>query len=292
MTPDPTPPKPDDPLQFDRVSTGKPGDAPPGGAVICSSCKKPIADVYYHIGGKPICASCREKAVNEISAWQARGRGGSAAFRAVVYGVGAMVAGAFIYWAVMAYLNLEIGIVAILIGWMVGYMIRKATHNLGGRRYQILAVSLTYLAVGLAYTPFAFQEIMKGKGSGAQLQTSHRTKKDTVMNGKTMIIVDSSALLKDSTPVVAETDSSETPDSLAAAPAATKKTPSLFFAFGALALLIVALPVIGIIGSMPSGLISALIIGFGLRTAWRMTGEAKIDIRGPFRVGAQPAPAK
>ena len=45
-------------------------------------------------------------------------------------------------------------------------------------------------------------------------------------------------------------------------------------------------------GSNPlGGAISALIYGFGIRTAWRMTAGAVSLIKGPFRVGAAPAAA-
>jgi len=50
-----------------------------------------------------------------------------------------------------------------------------------------------------------------------------------------------------------------------------------------------ALPVIVVIGSMPSGLITALIIFFGIRQAMRMTAAPVLRISGPFRIGASPS---
>ena len=46
-----------------------------------------------------------------------------------------------------------------------------------------------------------------------------------------------------------------------------------------------ALPVIVVVSSLPSGLISALIIGIGMRQAWTMTRAADLTIAGPFKVG-------
>jgi len=57
-------------------------------------------------------------------------------------------------------------------------------------------------------------------------------------------------------------------------------------ALGALAVLFLGLPVIAIVYSMPQGLISALIIGFGLRQAWRMTAGIPLEVTGPYRVSA------
>jgi len=53
------------------------------------------------------------------------GKGAGKLIRAGVFGLGAAIAGAAIYYAVMAIADLEIGIVAILIGYMVGYAVRK-----------------------------------------------------------------------------------------------------------------------------------------------------------------------
>ena len=47
-----------------------------------------------------------------------------------------------------------------------------------------------------------------------------------------------------------------------------------------------ALPVIAVVGSLPSGLLSGAIIFFGLRQAWHMTGAPHVVVTGPYRVGA------
>ncbi len=52
-----------------------------------------------------------------------------------------------------------------------------------------------------------------------------------------------------------------------------------------LAVFSLALPVLAVVNSMPSGLISAAIIAFGMQQAWRMTTAAEIQLTGPFRVG-------
>jgi hypothetical protein len=40
-----------------------------------------------------------------------------------------------------------------------------------------------------------------------------------------------------------------------------------------------------VFGTLPSGLISALIIAVGMRQAWTMTRAADVTIAGPFKVG-------
>ena len=82
-------------------------------------------------------------------------------------GLGAGIVGAIIYYSVIAIAHVEIGIVAILIGYMVGAAVRKGARGGGGRRYQILAVALTYFSVGLAYSPLAFKGFAEGRAKAA-----------------------------------------------------------------------------------------------------------------------------
>ena len=44
------------------------------------------------------------------------------------------------------------------------------------------------------------------------------------------------------------------------------------------------LPVLLVVGSMPSGLISVLIMGFGLLQAWSSTAAPEVPVMGPFRL--------
>ena len=84
------------------------------------------------------------------------------------------------------------------------------------------------------------------------------------------------------TGAVVASDATATTDS-AGAP---KGAAGMTVAFGALLLFTLALPVLSVFGSMPGGILSAIIIGIGLRQAWTMTGAAAPTIRGPFRVGS------
>jgi hypothetical protein len=171
-----------------------------------------------------------------------------------VPGVGAGVVGAAIYYAAIAITHLEIGIVAILIGYMVGYPVRRGVNGRGGLRFQVLAAALTYLAVALAYTPLAIQEEMREAKPAPQA---------------TAVAV---------------------PDVERPAPARPGKgrlvLDSIFFSG-----LMLALPVLVVIGSMPSGLISAVIVLLGMRQAWKMTGAPLMRVAGPYRVGTQRATA-
>ena len=54
--------------------------------------------------------------------------------------------------------------------------------------------------------------------------------------------------------------------------------------------LLLALPVLMVVGSLPSGLLSAFIIFIGMAQAWRMTAAPILQISGPYRVGSAQTP--
>src|SRR5215475_11252709 len=145
---DPEAPGTDAALQFDRAISSQPSTSPDRLSVTCTACHAPIADEYYDVNGHSVCARCRTAL--ESAAETPMGIGPLAI--AAACGFFAAVAGAMIYYAVIAFAHLEIGIIAILIGYMVGYAVRKGARG-GGLRFQILAVLLTYASVALAYTP-------------------------------------------------------------------------------------------------------------------------------------------
>jgi hypothetical protein len=152
MTSEKAPP-PDGPLQFDRVETATSraeGSAQPG--VTCRSCNTVVRTRYFLMGGATLCESCAAA----VGAVRDASHTSAAFIRAAVFGVGAMIAGAVLYYAIVAITKLEIGLVAIAIGYMVGYAVRRGSRGWGGLRYQLLAAFLTYYAVGLAYMPLAF----------------------------------------------------------------------------------------------------------------------------------------
>jgi hypothetical protein len=139
--------KPQD-LQFDRVET----TVPPGGkatspGITCVVCGKSVGAEYHTANDKPVCASCRAVVMSAA----ATPRSAGPLLLAALFGIAAAIAGAAIYYGVIAIMHWELAIVAILIGYMVGWAVRKGAGGRGGRRFQILAVVLTYWAVGLAY---------------------------------------------------------------------------------------------------------------------------------------------
>jgi hypothetical protein len=158
-------PSPREELQFDRVETSSPASGATaesaGPFVICEMCSKPVGDEYHHVNERPVCASCRDVLVESVKTPRSAGP----LVKAGVFGLGAAIAGAAVYYAVVAITNYQIGLVAIAIGYMVGYAVRKGAGGRGGRRFQVLALMLTYWSVGLAYTSLGFEQLTRGEQS-------------------------------------------------------------------------------------------------------------------------------
>jgi hypothetical protein len=238
-------------LQFDRVAAPGP-EAHRRTGVVCAKCDAAIASEYYQINGVAFCGPCR----NRIEAAAETPRGLGSISRSGLFGLGAGVVGAAIYFAVLAVAHLEIGIVAILIGYMVGYAVRKGANGRGGLRFQVMAAALTYTSVAFAYAPLVIKDMIDDAAKKPHVSTTASAAVDSPASSRT-----------------------------------AQATSAGGFLFG-LALLIgfiLVLPVLMVVGTLPSGLISAAIIGFGMRQAWRMTAAPRFDIFGPYRVGAESA---
>src|SRR6476659_6731970 len=116
-------------LQFDRVAVeSDPAGGQAHAGVVCSACHQPIPREYYSVNGHVMCEHCR----NGIEDAVETPKGAGPLLIAALFGLGAGIAGASIYFAVIYFAHLEIGIVAILIGYMVGSAVRKGAAGRGG----------------------------------------------------------------------------------------------------------------------------------------------------------------
>jgi hypothetical protein len=141
MSSDSTPVSSPDRLRFDQPAPGP-------GTPACARCQAPITAAYYEVNGHVVCSGCKT-ALEGAPA----GSGASRMLRATAFGLGGAVLGAGIYYAILAATGYEIGLVAILVGWLVGRAVQKGSNGAGGWAYQTLAVGLTYLAIVSTYVP-------------------------------------------------------------------------------------------------------------------------------------------
>ena len=245
------------PLQFDTAQpiAGAPAAAP----MVCTNCKQAVSTEYYEAGGQVICANCR----TVIGAALAVAAGKERFILATVYGGAAALVGALIWWGVRAATGYEIGLVAVAVGLLVGFAVRAGSQGRGGRRFQVLAVALTYLSITLNYVPL----VIKGLGEQA-------AKKDA-----------QSAAAADG----ADPSAAPSGDGKPATPAQTKAAPTVW------SLIVFVGLVVGIAAAAPflagsSNVIGILIIGFALWEAWKVNRGVKLAINGPFRIGTPGPP--
>jgi hypothetical protein len=147
--PDNGPPPSPHELQFQHAEPIADATSSEGSAPACVVCKQPVDGSYYQAQGQQVvCPLCAER----IRAGQ-QAAPTLSLMRAALYGGGAALAGCALYALVAIVLHVEIGLIAILVGWMVGKAIRHASYGRGGRPQQILAVVLTYFAITTSYIP-------------------------------------------------------------------------------------------------------------------------------------------
>ena len=252
-----------EPLSFDSTS------ATPPAAQACTRCGAPLRGTYHLLGESMICGKCRM----QIDEKQTGGTGANRFLRATVFGIVAGIAGAALYYAFVKITNLEWAMITAIVGLMVGKAVHFGSHRRGGRKYQVMAVIVTYFSLSLAYLPFAMAGVREGlDGRSGTDSTSASQPADSLA---TRAHADSIAAAR------AAVDSFR-------ANAGTGEHAALI-GVGLLALL-AFLAILPVMVGMSSPL-SALIMAFGLWEAWKMNrGEMAVTVTGPFRLGAPTPP--
>ena len=153
-------------LQFDRVE----GAAPAAAAAACASCQRTIPDVYYEAAGKVFCAQCREAAQASLTG----GSGMARLLKALALGAVAAAISAGVWYAIIKLTGYELGIVAIAVGIAVGMAVRLGSEGRGGWAYQLIAVLLTYVAIGTSYVPLVMEGMREAAARGKATEDSDR----------------------------------------------------------------------------------------------------------------------
>jgi hypothetical protein len=119
----------------------------------CGGCRQPIGGSYFKMKGTPFCAGCTEKIRARVP------QDSHAAFaRAVVFGVVGALIGLALYVIFAVATGLIIGWVSLAVGYIVGKAMHMGSGGVGGRRYQVVAVLLTYFAVSMSAVPIALEQ--------------------------------------------------------------------------------------------------------------------------------------
>jgi hypothetical protein len=171
--------------------------------------------------------------------------------RGILFGVGAAIVGMGGYASFTILTGIYIGYVSLAVGWLVGKAIMLGSKGIGGRRYQIAAVILTYAAVSLAAVPIAISYQLKAKSHSESVQPQQQKSTASLENSQ--------------------------PDQPQSKPKSS---------FGAAILQLLALGLASPFLEMQDplyGIIGLVILMVGIRIAWRITaGTRRARIDGPY----------
>jgi len=218
------------------------------GADHCQFCHRPIGGNYYRANGAMTCPGCAQKMRGELA------RDTHAAYvRAILFGVGAAILGMILYATFAIVTGIVIGYAALAVGWLVGKAMITGSNGVGGRRYQIAAVLLTYAAVSTAAIPVWIH--YSGEHKQSQRQQPAQSEQGS------------------------ESGAQEEP--------ASNPRPGMLSALGTLVLLGLASPFLEFSGNPLGAMIGLVILFVGMKFAWRMTGARPLQVFGPFENSPQ-----
>jgi predicted lipid-binding transport protein (Tim44 family) len=227
--------------------------APKAAGDVCTTCKQPISGRYYRINAALTCETCAEISRRQIPA------DSHASFvRGLLYGIGGAIVGLILYSTFGIVTGLVIGYLSLAVGYIVGKAINMGSRGLGGRRYQIAAVILTYAAVSLSAIPIAISQARKHM---APSKTERQSPDSSASSD-----ADSAAT------VVAE-DTGGHP--------ARPAPKSFAAAIGWLTLLGLASPFLELQDPI-HGVLGLVILSVGIRIAWKLTAGSDLQVLGPY----------
>ena len=273
----------------------KPAPAPVSAAYMaCSECRATMRDRYFALNERPICAKCRPAFAQRIE----RGTGSAAFQRAAFHGLFIALAGAAVLGTGVLFFPFVRIFIVVAIGHFIGKRVMAAVDGYGGRRYQILAVALTYFSIGLGSLVPAINEANEAAERQRAIQAD--TTRRLASQGRA-IAEELDAFVAEQAAAEAEQaeeaggaeDSVAAEETVAVAkPAAVKKANRV--GIGDLLIALLTLPFLAMFafGYTAAG-VGLLTFGYALREAWRLTDGQGLDLqlRGPFRVGTGPIPA-
>lgn len=275
-----------DDLQFDSALPAN-AEAPAGPA--CAECGEAISVYYYETAGHTVCRRCKMN--HEAANGASGGSSGSRLAGAVVLGGLGAIAGAAIYLGVAYFTGYEVGLIAILVGFIVGKAVFVGSGKRGGRRYQVLATVLTYFAISVSYVPAMLMQMVE-EGEQASAAAGTATAAGGAGAGADAGLDTVSLLATMGAP--AEAGSAVPDAAVTGVDEASALTPGVTPAgigalIGIAGVMLAIAPIRVVISDFPGSLISVVIIGIGLVQAWQGARRQSLEFKGPFKLAGAAA---
>lgn len=267
-------------LSFDRATPAE--ETAAATTVQCVACSAALTS-YYEVNGQIACERCQ----GALAAARRAPHLGPF-LRAAGLGILAAVAGSILYYAVAKLTGYELGLIAIVVGLLVGLAVRRGSRSRGGWRYQALAIALTYVSIASTYVPRVLDALREREHrEQPAAQTGPAPAPQPVAPAPTAAPPQSAADGDAATPAAAPSAA----PAAAPAPAAPPSTEPRQSSLGSLLLALVTLLAFTLALPFLAGfdnIMGLIIIGIALYEAWKVNRAAPFRVSGPYRVGDAP----
>jgi len=263
----------------------------------CSDCRNVSRTSYYALNERPVCVRCKQQYAERIARAKAPGAWG----RTVIQGFNAAAVGALVTALGITIFGFTRILCAVGVGYLVGSAIKKANGGWPGRKYQILAVGLTYFALGFgAIIPTLvvlrsarrdYQHAVADSIAAARARAAADSEAANDPNRPSASAIDQLGAMADSM----EAARFKKPVRKSAAGVSADKLArvSLFGVITGILTLMLTLPILANLqyGIYAAGL-GLLAFAFGMKKAWDLTeGGVELELSGPYKVGDGPIAA-
>jgi hypothetical protein len=230
---------------------------------VCKLCQQPISGEYYRANAAMLCPGCADRVRSQLP------QDSHAAFvRGILFGLGGFVVALIAYSLVGIVLRgWTIGYLALGVGWIIGKSMMIGSRGAGGRRYQLVAVLLTYAAVSMSAIPIGVSLVWDKIQNERSAKAVHSPEQNSQQPGAT-----------GQNPG----DSSNPPKE---SEAGNTGPTSLGSFLGELALRGLASPFMELQSSY-GGVIMLIILFVGMRFAWKITGASLVAVDGPYQTSS------
>jgi hypothetical protein len=255
----------------------------------CSECRAPMREKYFSLNERPLCAKCCPRYARRIK----RTDGAGAIWRVGLQGALVALVGVVALVVVITLFPPARIFLLIPIGYYIGKRMMSSLDGYSTRRYQYLAVTLTYLCFLIGFTIPAVREqrdaISRNAENRVKMQGTMATQADAI-NEELAALNASRGVAVDPLP------GEDSPSEEQAATAPTKAAADDLGPGPGLALVLLLFsPFFAMMqfGMMASAM-GVMALVYAMYQAWKQTdGQGMaLDLTGPFRVGQGPIPAR
>jgi hypothetical protein len=250
----------------------KPVVTPTANGKVCHACNHLFHGTFYTLQQMVYCEPCRNAMLEKPPT-----RTGMSTFmKAGCLGYFAALAAAAVWATVTILTGYALGIIAIVVGLIVGAIVRKFSG--GGRRYQFLALFLTVTALAYATVPMFICEVIKNPEMRAEFTSAfEKGKAPPIQNDQVEPLpVDNK---NENVPAEATTNNTPIASQQLEMPA---KPVEILLALLALVLAVVIGPYVLYALTFVGNPMSFLFLGIALWEAWKLAAVRAPEFAGPF----------